>query len=254
MGRRQGCGDDEGLLLAADQPGGMHVALVTVGDELLAGDTVNTNAAWLGRQLADRGVTVERTTVVPDRLADIARVVNEYHAEYDAVIVTGGLGPTHDDRTIEGVAAAFGRDVVESEEALAWLEEHGGYERSELTDGTGHVPEGSRVLPNHEGVAPGCVVEHCYVLPGVPAEMKRMFAEIEGEFDGQERHVVHVKADEPESALLDRLAAVQERFPVKVGSYPGDHVTVKFEGTDESLVDEAAAWLEERVDDPDGQR
>jgi len=228
----------------------MHVALVTVGDELLAGDTVNTNAAWLGRQLAASGVTVERTTAVPDRLSDIARVVNEYHAEYDAVIVTGGLGPTHDDKTIEGVAAAFGREVVESDEALTWLEEHGGYQREDLTDGTGHVPAGATVLPNHEGVAPGCVVEQCYVLPGVPAEMKRMFEEIDGDFSGQERHVTVVEAAEPESALLDRLATVQERYAVKVGSYPGDNVRVKFEGTDPDIVAAAAAWLEARVESP----
>jgi len=228
----------------------MRVAVVTVGDELLSGETVNTNAAWLGRQLAERGVTVGRTTVVPDEIADIARVVNEYHAEFDAVIVTGGLGPTHDDKTIEAVAAAFGRDVVESEDALAWLEEHGGYTRDDLTDGTGEVPEGSRVLPNHEGVAPGCVVESCYVLPGVPAEMKRMFEEVADEFTGEQRYVRTVDADEPESALLDRLAEVQEQFPVKVGSYPGDHVTVRFEGTEETLVEEAAAWFSERVDSP----
>jgi len=228
----------------------MRVAVVTVGDELLSGETVNTNAAWLGRQLAERGVTVGRTTVVPDEVADIARVVNEYHAEFDAVIVTGGLGPTHDDRTIEAVAAAFGRDVVESEDALAWLEEHGGYTRDDLTDGTGEVPEGSRVLPNHEGVAPGCVVESCYVLPGVPAEMKRMFEEIAGEFTGEQRYVRTVDAAEPESALLDRLAEVQEQFPVKVGSYPGDHVTVRFEGTEEELVEDAAAWFSERVEPP----
>ncbi|KOX92992.1 competence/damage-inducible protein A [Haloarcula rubripromontorii] len=228
----------------------MRVAVVTVGDELLSGETVNTNAAWLGQQLAERGVTVGRTTVVPDEIADIARVVNEYHAEFDAVIVTGGLGPTHDDKTIEAVAAAFGRDVVESEDALAWLEEHGGYTRDDLTDGTGEVPEGSRVLPNHEGVAPGCVVESCYVLPGVPAEMKRMFEEVADEFTGEQRYVRTVDADEPESALLDRLAEVQEQFPVKVGSYPGDHVTVRFEGTEETLVEEAAAWFSERVDSP----
>ncbi|MUV48821.1 molybdopterin-binding protein [Haloarcula sp. CBA1122] len=228
----------------------MRVAVVTVGDELLSGETVNTNAAWLGQQLAERGVTVGRTTVVPDEISDIARVVNEYHAEFDAVIVTGGLGPTHDDKTIEAVAAAFGRDVVESEDAIAWLEEHGGYTREDLTDGTGEVPEGSRVLPNHEGVAPGCVVESCYVLPGVPAEMKRMFEEIAGEFAGEQRYVRTVDADEPESALLDRLAEVQEQFPVKVGSYPGDHVTVRFEGTEEELVEEAAAWFGERVESP----
>ncbi|WP_420182701.1 competence/damage-inducible protein A [Haloarcula sp. KBTZ06] len=228
----------------------MRVAVVTVGDELLSGETVNTNAAWLGQQLAQRGVTVGRTTVVPDEISDIARVVNEYHAEFDAVIVTGGLGPTHDDKTIEAVAAAFGRDVVESEDAIAWLEEHGGYTRDDLTDGTGEVPEGSRVLPNHEGVAPGCVVESCYVLPGVPAEMKRMFEEIAGEFAGEQRYVRTVDADEPESALLDRLAEVQEQFPVKVGSYPGDHVTVRFEGTEEELVEDAAAWFGERVESP----
>ena len=228
----------------------MRVAVVTVGDELLSGETVNTNAAWLGRQLAERGVTVGRTTVVPDEISDIARVVNEYHAEFDAVIVTGGLGPTHDDKTIEAVAAAFGRDVVESEDALAWLEEHGGYTRDDLTDGTGEVPEGSRVLPNHEGVAPGCVVESCYVLPGVPAEMKRMFEEVAGEFSGEQRYVRTVDAAEPESALLDRLAEVQEQFPVKVGSYPGDNVTVRFEGTKEELVEDAAAWFGERVESP----
>ena len=84
----------------------MRVAIVTVGDELLVGDTVNTNAAWLGERLHERGVEVGRVAVLPDRVADIARVVNEFRAEFDAVIVTGGLGPTHDDLTMEGVAAA----------------------------------------------------------------------------------------------------------------------------------------------------
>ena len=229
----------------------MRVALVSVGDELLTGDTVNTNAAWLGTELSDRGVSVERITVVPDRTADIARVINEYHAEYDAVVVTGGLGPTHDDRTIEGVAAAFGRDVVESQEALDWLEEHGGYSRDDLTEGTGHVPDGARVLPNHEGVAPGCVVMNCYVFPGVPGEMKRMFAEVADEFAVGSRHVEVVETTEPESALLDRLEAVQEQFPVKVGSYPGENVRVRFTGSDADLVAEAAAWMRERVEGPE---
>jgi molybdenum cofactor synthesis domain-containing protein len=228
----------------------MRVAVVTVGDELLVGETVNTNAAWLGEQLRDRGVTVERMTTVPDRTADIAKVVNEYHAEYDAVIVTGGLGPTHDDRTIEGVAAAFGRDTTEHEEVLDWLTDHGGYSHDELADGTAHLPEGSSMIPNHDGVAPGCVVENCYVLPGVPSEMKRMFEEIEAGFSGQKRHVVTVPADEPESALLDRIEQVREQFPVKVGSYPGEYVTVRFEGTDPKLVEAAADWLRERVTKP----
>jgi len=228
----------------------MRVALVTVGDELLAGDTVNTNAAWLGEQLRERGTSVERTTVVPDRSADIAQVVNEYRADYDAVIVTGGLGPTHDDVTMDGVAAAFGREVTRSQEALEWLEEHGGYAREDLAEGTADIPAGARMIPNREGVAPGCAIDRVYVLPGVPDEMKAMFEEIAAEFTGEQRYTATVDADEPESAMLDRLREVQDRFDVKVGSYPGETVSVKFESTDETEVDAAAAWLRERVDSP----
>jgi len=72
-----------------------------------------------------RDVTVRRVTVVPDEVAEIARVVNEYYAEYDAVLVTGGLGPTHDDVTMEAVAAAFGRDLVANDQAADWLAERG---------------------------------------------------------------------------------------------------------------------------------
>ncbi len=226
----------------------MHVAVVTVGDEILAGDTTNTNAAWLGERLADRGVTVERVTVVPDRVADIAQVVNEYRADYDAVVVTGGLGPTHDDRTMEGVAAAVGREVETNDEAIEWLTENGGYERGDLATGTADLPRGARPLHNEVGVAPGAVIESVYVLPGVPDEMRAMFETVIEEFEGQPRHVVSVYTTEPESALVDRLAEVQERFSVTVGSYPGDGVRLKVSGTDDSEVERAADWLRERVE------
>ena len=227
----------------------MDVALVCVGDELLAGDTVNTNAAWLGRRLSDRGVDVERVTVVPDREADIARVVNEYRAEYDAVVVTGGLGPTHDDVTMTGVAAALARPVVENGAALEWLTTEGGYARDDLAEGTADIPEGARPLHNDEGVAPGCVVENVYVLPGVPDEMEAMFERIEGEFEGEERHVGVVAVDEPESALVDRLAELRERFDVTVGSYPGENVRVKLRTTEEAELEAALEWLRANVDE-----
>ncbi|WP_435318135.1 competence/damage-inducible protein A [Haloarchaeobius sp. TZWSO28] len=230
----------------------MQAAVVTVGDELLSGDTENTNATWLCRELTERGVSVERVFTIPDDIGDIAQIVNESYAAYDAVLVTGGLGPTHDDVTMEGVAAAFGRDVEKNEEAAAWLTEHGGYAAGDLVDGTTHLPVGSRVLHNEEGVAPGCVVESVYVFPGVPAEMKAMFAEVADEFTGEVQHVELVHAGEPESQLVDRFAELRERFEdVQVGSYPGDHVRVKLSGPDASVVTEAASWLRERVDPPE---
>jgi len=226
----------------------MRVALVTVGDELLVGDTVNTNAAWLGERLTERGASVERVAVVPDRETDIARVVNELRAEHDAVVVTGGLGPTHDDRTMAGVAAAVGVPVEEHEEAVAWLTDRDGYARGDLADGTTNLPRGSRLLPNEAGVAPGCVIESVYVLPGVPEEMRAMFESVADEFTGERRHVRVVEAGEPESALVDRLADLREKFDVTVGSYPGDYVRLKLQSTDEDELARAAAWLHERVE------
>ncbi|WP_410765017.1 competence/damage-inducible protein A [Haloferax sp. DFSO60] len=226
----------------------MQVAVVTVGDELLSGDTTNTNATWLCQELTERGVSVERVTTVPDRIGDIARVVNEYHAEYDAVIVTGGLGPTHDDVTMEAVAAAFGRSLERHDEAAAWLEEHGGYSAGDLVEGTTHLPAGSKMLPNEEGVAPGAAIASVYVLPGVPGEMKRMFGLIVDEFAGEKTHVAFVHTSEPESSLIERFERLQDEFDVTVGSYPSDHVRVKLAGRDETVVEAAAAWLTERVE------
>ena len=229
----------------------MRVALVTVGDEILSGDTVNTNAAWLGQQLAERGVDVDRVTVVPDRIGDIAQLVNEQRAEFDAVIVTGGVGPTHDDVTMDGVAAAFGRELEESEAALQWLAEDGGYVREDLADGTADIPAGGEFIRNPNGVAPGCHIGNVYVFPGVPDEMKGMFDVVAEEFTGADNFTETVYADEPESALIDRLIDVQEEFDVTVGSYPGDHVRLKIQGGDKDEVAAARQWLAERVDPPE---
>jgi molybdenum cofactor synthesis domain-containing protein len=228
----------------------MRVALVTVGDEILAGETVNTNAAWLGRQLAEAGATVERMATIPDRVDEIARVVNEFHAEYDAVIVTGGLGPTHDDLTMEAVAAAFGTELAPDEAVREWLDSAGGYS-GDLAPGTTHIPERAEMLRNPEGVAPGCVLGNVYVLAGVPGEMKAMFDLVRDDFGGQSRYVESVRAAEPESQLLGRISELQSRFDVTVGSYPGETVRLRIEGTDPEVVSEAADWVRGRVDAPE---
>lgn len=231
----------------------MRAAVITVGDELLSGDTVNTNAAWLGRELAGRGVRVERIIVVPDRVNDIAEAVGDAAARYDAVIVTGGLGPTHDDVTVEGVAAGLGVEIEENPAAVEWFTENSRYKYNDLVEGTTHLPKGARMLPNTEGVAPGAVVDvpaesRVYVLPGVPDEMKAMFTEIAGEFAGEVRTREFLTTDEPESSLVDRLTSVRDKFGVDVGSYPRPgRVRIRIEGEDPDAVAAAATWLRERV-------
>ncbi|SDK09091.1 molybdenum cofactor synthesis domain-containing protein [Halovenus aranensis] len=226
----------------------MEVALVTVGDEILSGETTNTNAAWLGQRLRESGVSVERMTVVPDRIADIARVVNEYQAAYDAVIVTGGLGPTPDDVTMQGVAAAYGTELEADAAVSEWLESEKGYSNDDLAPETTHIPERATMLKNPEGVAPGCVIDNTYVLPGVPAEMQGMFDQVADDFSGDPWYVETVCTPEPESHLLDRITEVQKQYDVTVGSYPGKNVRLRIEGTDPDIVEDAASWLRERVD------
>jgi molybdenum cofactor synthesis domain-containing protein len=225
----------------------MEVALVTVGDELLAGDTVNTNAAWLGERLAERGVSVDRTVVVPDDIDAIREEVSRLSERYDAVVVTGGVGPTHDDVTLDGVAAAFDRSVGEHEDAVEYFDRHDTYAAEDLTEGTTHLPADARLLENPAGVAPGAVVENVYVLPGVPEEMQGMFKTVADEFAGVGTHVEEVVVDAPESALIDAVAELRDEFDVTVGSYPGEEVRVKIQHPDAETTRAAADWFRERV-------
>jgi molybdenum cofactor synthesis domain-containing protein len=230
----------------------MRVAVITVGDELLAGDTVNTNAAWLGRQLRERGARVERVITIPDRIGEIAKTVNEARAAHDAVVVTGGVGPTHDDVTMDGVAAALGVDLERNEDAVAWIDTHSAYTYEDLVDGTADLPAGARMLPNPEGVAPGAVLEGedgipVYVFPGVPAEMKGMFETVADEFTGTERTRTVIETPAPESSLIEYFETARERFAVSIGSYPGEDVSVRIEGEDATEVERAAAWFREQL-------
>ncbi len=227
----------------------MDVAVVTVGDELLAGDIPNTNATWLCDQLADRGVDVRRVIVVPDERVEIARVLERTSSEYDATIVTGGVGPTHDDVTMDAVAAALDRELVIDETVAQRLEDRG-YDAATRTDQTAALPAGARAIHNEVGVAPGAVIESIYVFPGVPDEMQAMFEQVADEFQGHPRHTALVTAAEPESQLIDRLATVRDRFDVTIGSYPGENVQIKITGTDPATVTQAADWLQAHVDSP----
>lgn len=225
----------------------MDVAVVTVGDELLAGETENTNASWLARQLGTRGVSVRRIVVLPDEEPVIADTLRDLHGRYDAVIVTGGVGPTHDDVTMDAVARAFDREMSEHPDAIDWFETKTEYARADLVEGTSHLPAGARMIPNPAGVAPGAVVENVYVLPGVPDEMKGMFEVIGSEFSGTVLATEVVHSEQPESSMVDLLREVTEEFDVRVGSYPNGTVRIKVQGEDPTEVEAAAAWLAERV-------
>ncbi|ELZ56461.1 MULTISPECIES: competence/damage-inducible protein A [Halorubrum] len=236
----------------------MEVALITVGDELLSGDTVNTNANWLAGELSERGVAVGRILSIPDDRAEIAARVREYAAAFDAVIVTGGLGSTPDDVTMEAVADAFDREMVVTDITRESVERRLAAIREQVPDrefdvdvaAEAAIPEGSRPLVTEAGLAPGCVLDGVYVMPGIPDELKATFETVADEFAG-DRRSRFLYTVEPESNIIDALEEAMDRFDVVVGCYPdreAEHNRLKVTATDDAALDDAAAWLLANVD------
>ena len=161
--------------------------ILCVGTELLLGDIVNTNAAYLSRQLAELGIRVYKHTAVGDNPARLRRALDAAFAEADIVITSGGLGPTYDDLTKETVAAYFGRKMKMHEDSLTAIKAY--FERTGrvMTDNNkkqAMMPEGATVFPNHYGTAPSLAItgegenpKTVIMLPGPPGELTRIFAE-----------------------------------------------------------------------------
>ena len=160
-----------------------RIEVITIGDELLLGFTIDTNAAYLARRLASIGAHIVRRTTVGDDAAEIARAVADALDRTGAVITTGGLGPTSDDLTKQSIAALFGRAMRLDEEHLAWMEDRWRSRFQRPLPATNRqqamIPEGARKLGNHHGSAPGIWLEDdrgrwVAMLPGVPREMRGM--------------------------------------------------------------------------------
>jgi nicotinamide-nucleotide amidase len=165
----------------------LQVELITIGDELLLGFTIDTNAAHIARTLAATGVEIVRRTTVGDEAEKIAQAVREALDRTGAVITTGGLGPTSDDLTKPAIAKIFGREMKLDEAFATKLEERwrGRFPNSRFpaTNRTqAEIPDGARILTNRHGTAPGIWLEDdkgrwVAMMPGVPREMRGMLAE-----------------------------------------------------------------------------
>jgi len=225
-------------------------AVLTIGNEIVSGDVVNTNAAWLGKRLESLGVHVVLSAAVPDEIETVAEFVARERRHVDHLIVTGGLGGTPDDLTREAIAAAFGVGQAEVPDLADELRRR--YPRSpDYAARWAQLPEGSRPLRNPKGGAPGFTIANVWVLPGLPAEMEAMFDAYADEFKGEQpiaswRRLVETR----ESEIVHLLASATTRWPsVSIGSYPrfepsGPEVEVVLKSEDPSALAEAVAWLE----------
>jgi molybdenum cofactor synthesis domain-containing protein len=197
-------------------------ALVVIGDEILSGRTQDANLAYLARWLNVQGIRLREARVVPDDAAAIGAAVNACLAAHDYVFTTGGIGPTHDDITVDAVAAALGVKVVYHPDAEATLRAYYGDRITEARLRMARVPDGAELIPNPETGAPGIRIGRLFILAGVPKITQGMLRGLDGQLAGG-RPVLStaVGAWTQESRVADLLAATQKAFDdVQIGSYP----------------------------------
>jgi len=224
--------------------------ILTIGNELVAGDVLNTNGSWLATRLEALGVRVQLLAALPDEIETVAAFVREHAARCDVLLVTGGLGGTPDDLTREALAAAFGVGQEEVAEVAERLRTR--FHRDpDYAARWAFLPVGSRALENPLGGAPGFVLGNVYVLPGLPAEMEAMFATVEEELRGpQPIRSWRRRYRTRESTIVGVLEAMGERHPgVLVGSYPtfgedGPEVEVVVKSSDPEAFAAASTWIE----------
>ncbi len=218
-------------------------AALIIGNELLSGKIAEANLLVLARELRALGVLLRRAVLVLDDIEVIAREVRELHAAHDVVFTSGGVGPTHDDLTMEGVARAFGTGLVVSEEIAGMIRHHYGERTTEGHLLMARIPEGARLVASPAVPWPTVVMRNVWVLPGVPEVFQMKLPHIRGELAGEAPFcslAVFTHLDEPDiKPLLDRVVAAHGQ--VEIGSYPKWHgveyrTKLTFDGLDEARV------------------
>jgi nicotinamide-nucleotide amidase len=247
----------------------VDMEIICVGNELLIGKTLNTNAQWIAKQATSRGIAVKRVTVVADDVNEIAEAVREaLNRKIKFIVTTGGLGPTFDDKTLEGIAGALNHKLVVNAEALAMVREK--YEAYAKEKGTAPVeltqervkmatlPENAEPVLNPVGTAPGVRVdvEHTILvaLPGVPSEMKAIFdgtlvpliKEASGGSGFYEENIfVEGVMESGLAPLIDRV--MQDNVGVYVKSHPKGRESVPHIEVHFSVVADDAGVAEEKL-------
>ena len=247
-------------------------SIVAIGDELVGGFTLDTNSHWLADRLRLLGFPVKRVTAIRDRPQEIVDQVRRELADEEVThtFLSGGLGPTPDDRTFAALAEALGRELIVWEETRARIErrvqrmhEAGLLDSPELTEGNlrmARIPAGpAHVFKNKRGMAPGVMYEasgkRIFVLPGVPLEMKSIFSEeLETQFlsEGAASTVRELRFTfAVEARFYPLMRELEESFPdVSVGSYPNfetKELVIRCLGSDPKRVDEVIEVVRRRT-------
>ncbi len=223
--------------------------VVIIGSEILNGKVADENSAFLVARLRRLGVELRQIAVVGDEIEEIAEVVTRFSGRYDIVCTTGGIGPTHDDRTMDAVAHAFGLEIVEAPELVTLMEQRLGERMSQQHRRMARVPTGTVLSTSEDGHWPAMRSRNVYIFPGMPHLLRLAFTPAAREIHGSETWLTHLDLDAFETEICERLdSVVAEHREVEIGSYPrfdGARWTVRLtaEGIDATRVEEARTAL-----------
>ncbi|HJN73176.1 MAG TPA: molybdopterin-binding protein [Myxococcota bacterium] len=225
-------------------------ALIIIGNEILTAKFADENSPYLLRRLRELGVSVRRVAVVPDVVEAIADEVRRCSATFELVFTTGGVGPTHDDITMESIAVAFETGCEVREELVETMRKK---LRAPLSDAVlrmARVPKGAELWWDGELAFPLVVKGNVHILPGVPSILRLKFEAVADRFRSETTlATARVVTRERESAIAPRLETALERWPsIEIGSYPRHdegprHVIIIVESLDGEEVEAAARWL-----------
>lgn len=223
--------------------------VVIIGSEILNGKVADENSAFLVSRLRKLGVELRQIAVVGDEIEEVAEVVTRFSGRYDIVCTTGGIGPTHDDRTMDAIAHAFGLPIVESPELVALMRRRLGDRMSPEHRRMARVPAGTVLSGGEEGHWPAMRTRNVYIFPGMPHLLRVAFAPAARDIHGAETWLTHLDLDAFETEICCELdAVVAAHGEVEIGSYPrfdGQRWTVRLtaEGTDAERVEAAKAAM-----------
>lgn len=195
--------------------------VLVIGNEILSGKVVDTNSPFLASELRTLGVDLQRILTIPDEVEIIAREVRVMSEAYDYVFTSGGIGPTHDDVTMEAVAQAFDRGVELSQSMYERIERAQGRPPNESQRKMAMVPEGSQSVDAGDLWFPVVIVENVHIFPGIPKLLEKKFVSIRDRFTGVPFRLRRIYVTRRESDIADHLNGLLAEFPeLMLGSYP----------------------------------
>ena len=199
---------------------GRTAGIILIGNEILSGKITDLNAAYLCRELRALGVDVRKISVISDEIELIAQEVVEFTQGYDLVFTSGGVGPTHDDVTIEGVAKGLGVRVVRHPKLVSRLEQFYSLNLTDVHLKMAEIPEGAELIAD-EMIFPVIMAKNLYIFPGVPEIFRQKFEAIKERFREQPFYLRTVFVRIGEGTLAAYLNALLAKYPkLLLGSYP----------------------------------